>query len=262
MIQFIKILLPVTFSMWWFASTYFVLYLLHPFLNRLLNNLNKKNYQGLLILTVFCWSIIPTFLNSAYESNDLLWFITLYAIAGYEKKFGFNKIFNIKTYFFLFFLFFLLTYSSSIVFMLLGTKSTFFSSHVTYFYGQEKINILLVSLTLFLAFTKLKLKYSKFINIVASATFGVYLIHDNFLMRQYLWIDLFKNASYQNCLKLIPYSIGVVLLVYIVCTIIDLLRIYTVEKIYLKFINNNYNVFIQPINVLIRNVSRSIFGKD
>lgn len=144
--------------------------------------------------------------------------------------------------------------------MLLGTKSTFFSSHVTYFYGQEKINILLVSLTLFLAFTKLKLKYSKFINIVASATFGVYLIHDNFLMRQYLWIDLFKNASYQDCLKLIPYSIGVVLLVYIVCTIIDLLRIYTVEKIYLKFINNN--VFIQPINVLIRNVSRSIFGKD
>ena len=36
----IKAMFPLTFSQWWFASTYFVLFLLHPFLNRLLIKLN------------------------------------------------------------------------------------------------------------------------------------------------------------------------------------------------------------------------------
>lgn len=76
---------PITFSEWWFASTYFVLLLIHPFLNKFLNNL-KKSYQELLILLIVCWSIIPTFTNSEYQGNSFLWFMTLYAIAGYEKN--------------------------------------------------------------------------------------------------------------------------------------------------------------------------------
>ncbi len=39
----IKDFLPITYSNWWFASTYFVLYLLSPFLNRFLNSLDKKD---------------------------------------------------------------------------------------------------------------------------------------------------------------------------------------------------------------------------
>lgn len=262
MIQLIKTMFPITFSTWWFASTYFVLYLVHPFLNRLFNTLNKKDYQGLLILIVFCWSVIPTFLNSTFQSNSLIWFITLYAIAGYEKKFGFNKRFSIKTYFFLFFLFFFLTYFSSVVFAFLGTKYSFFSSHIIYLFGQEKINILLVSLTLFLAFTKLKCKYCKSINVIASATFGVYLIHDNYLIRDYLWIDFFKNASFQNSFILIPYSICVVLFVYVTCTIVDLLRKFTVEKIYLKYVNKLFSVIVTPFNIFIKNMINCVFGSD
>lgn len=94
----IKALFPITFSSWWFASTYFVLYLLHPFLNKLLHCLNKKNYQYLLVMLVVCWSIIPTFTMSQFQGNSLLWFMTLYAIAGYVKIYGFNNKFNSKHY--------------------------------------------------------------------------------------------------------------------------------------------------------------------
>ena len=47
--SFIKVFFPITCSHWWFASTYFVLFLIHPFLNKLLHYLDKKMYQNLLV---------------------------------------------------------------------------------------------------------------------------------------------------------------------------------------------------------------------
>ena len=57
----LKTVFPIIFGQWWFASTYFVLYLIHPFLNILLNKIEKKTYQSLLTLLIIIWCIIPTF---------------------------------------------------------------------------------------------------------------------------------------------------------------------------------------------------------
>ena len=75
-----------------------------------------------------------------------------------------------------------------------------------------------------IGFNSLKIPHSKIINLLASATFGVYLIHDNNFVRPFLWHKVFMNASFQNSPYLIPYSIGVILLVYVVCTLIELTR--------------------------------------
>ena len=42
----IKMCFPITFSEWWFESTYFVLLLIHPFLNKFLNNLKKNRIRN------------------------------------------------------------------------------------------------------------------------------------------------------------------------------------------------------------------------
>ena len=54
--------------------------------------------------------------------------------------------------------------------------------------------------------------------------FGVYLIHDNRIVRPLLWKRIFENARYQNSLKIIPYSIDVAAFVFVVCTLVELLR--------------------------------------
>ena len=79
------------------------------------------------------------------------------------------------------------------------------------------------------------MRYSKIINIIASSVFGVYLIHDNFLMRTKLWMGIIHGTDYQYSLKIIPYSIGVVIIIFCVCSIIELIRIYLIEKPYMKF---------------------------
>ena len=79
------ILFPITFRQWWFASTYFVLYLLHPFINRLLRNLSKEEFQRFLVLLMIIWCMIPTISRVSFQSNNLLWFVTLYCVAAYIR---------------------------------------------------------------------------------------------------------------------------------------------------------------------------------
>lgn len=39
---FIKSFFPITFEEYWFASVYFIIYLFHPYINVMINNLNKN----------------------------------------------------------------------------------------------------------------------------------------------------------------------------------------------------------------------------
>lgn len=253
---------PISYSLWWFASTYFVLYLLHPFLNKLLHCLDKRKYQYLLLILVVCWSVIPTFLTSFYQSNDLLWFITLYAIAGYIRLYGLNDKFKLKHYWFSCFIFLAITYALGVIGTLLGLKSGTIVYDSMYFFGQQKISVLLISVSLFMAFATMKMNYHKSLNVIASATFGVYLIHDSDIIRPLLWNDMFKNATYQNTLMIIPYSIAVVTLVYVVCTVIDLIRQNVFEKLFMMLVNKYSGLLMKPLEKVADISKRVIFGQD
>ena len=259
--ELIKMMFPLTFGTWWFASTYFVLYLIHPFLNRFLHSINKQTYQKLLVLLVIIWCIIPTFTTFNYQGNDLLWFITLYCITGYIKLFGLNPKFHTKHYFFLWLVCSLLTYLTAVIFALFGTKLPIVASHATYFFGQEKITILLVSLSLFMIFASLEIKHSNVINTIASTTFGIYLIHDNEYIRMFLWRTIFNNAAYADTLFLIPYSILSVGIVFAVCSAVELLRIKVIEKPCIMLINKYADSVLKPFNVICEKTKRVIFGE-
>lgn len=233
-----KTFFPIIYGKWWFASVYFILYLLHPFINKILVNLNKNEYKILIGILLVCFSIIPTVFGTTFQGNNLIWFVCLYCVAGYIKLHGFSEKISTKQYFLLAITLIILTYLSSVVFVLLGTNWAIFRGHSTFFYSQEKLNILLIAVFLFIGFSRLKIK-NKYINVIASATFGVYLIHDGNFVRNFLWNDVFKNATFQDSLMLIPYSILVSIGVYGICTLIDLLRQKTIEKVYMKILDKN-----------------------
>ena len=256
--QIIKICFPITYPGWWFASTYFMLYLIHPFLNKLLHDLNKNVYHYLILLLVLCWSIIPTLTTQLFESNSLLWFITLYVIAGYAKIYGFNERLKSKHYFFLFLIVLVCSYLISVSFLVLGTKRNELAVHAIDFFGMERFPILLMALFLFMTFAKLKIKYNKWINVIASATFGVYLIHDSSYIRYYIWWNIFKINQYQESLFLIPYSILVVFIIYVLCTGIEMVRKVLLERPYIIFVNKYVNLLINPLNKIYE-LSNKIF---
>ena len=236
--QFIKAFMPMTRAAWWFASTYFVLYIFHPYLNRFLHSMDKFLYQRYLLLLLLMWCIVPTLLSTAFEGNNLSWFITLYSLAGYYRLYGFNKIVT-KNAGMMAIIFTILTYCSSVIFTILGTKWAFFSGRISYFYGMASLPTLAISISIFVAFANMNIKYSKWINLVSSATFGVYLIHDNSFVRPFLWKTVFQNAGFQDSILLVPYSIAVVAIVFILCTLLDLLRQRVIERPYMQLVNRN-----------------------
>ena len=227
---------PTTFSLWWFASTYFVLYLLSPFLNKLLNSFDKKQYKQFLLILFGIWCIIPTFTAQKFQSNNLLWFVFLYAVSGYIRKFDPLRDIRASRWLLLSLCFVILTYASAIIFDMIGTRVSAFSAHATYFYEMEKLPILLISVTLFLGFRKLEVRHSRFINTISAATYGVYLIHDEAFLRPLIWRTLFKVGQYSDSVLLIPYSLLVIAVVFILCTMIELFRIHVLEKNYMQLL--------------------------
>lgn len=258
--QLIKVCLPITYPGWWFASTYFMLYLIHPFLNKLLHRLSKTEYQYLILMMVLCWSIIPTATTQLFESNSLLWFVTLYGIAGYVNLYGGNQKLQSKHYFSLYFMVLIITYTVSTTFLFLGTKKEEWSTHAIDFFEIERLPILLMAITLFMGFVTLKMNYHKWINMIASATFGVYLIHDSSYIRYYLWTNIFKINQYQDSTFLILYSILVVFILYVSCTMIDLIRKKLVEKPYMLFVNHYTYYFLKSFKIICEMFRKWIFG--
>lgn len=234
---FFKSLLPITYKTWWFASTYFVLYLTTPFLNKFLKSLDKPTYQKCLVLFLVLWCFIPTIIGEEFESNSLLWFMYVYSVSAYVRLWHNSTGKSCKPYFLTAALFAFLTCLSVLVFDVLGTKIPFFAKYALHFYGMQRLPICIIALCMFLGFKNLDIPYNKGINLISSATFGVYLIHVSRPVRKLMWFSIFKNASYSDTIFLIPYSIAVVLLVYIFCTCVELLRIHLLEKNYMKLIN-------------------------
>ena len=234
--QMVAKALPILTQEWWFASTYFILYLISPYLNMLSNKMEKSTYQKLLFIMLFLWCIIPTFTNVKNQSNDLIWFVYLYSIAGYIRLWGID--FRIKNSIVWAVLGMIAILFVRIFFIGLSYKVTFFSAYVRNAFDMQNLLILLTSVLFLIGFMQLDLGYKKIINLISSATFGVYLIHDHPLISPFLWETLFKNASYAGSVFLIPYSIMVICIVYIVCTIIELIRINVLEKRYLGLLDN------------------------
>ena len=227
----IKSIFPITFrGGWWFARAYFILYILSPYINRFLHTMSKKEYQRFLIIISLLWCVIPTITGQVLESNELLWFMYLYSLIAYFKKY-INKI-NISgsKCILLAVINMVITFTSAIVFDIIGIKIRFFADHALFFYGMQSIFTVVSSLLLFMGFSRINIGYKKYVNIISSATFGVYLLHENSYIKSFLWEKLFKNASYADSNLLIPYSIFVTLTVFIMGIIIELLRKYLIEN--------------------------------
>lgn len=232
--SFIKNFFPITFNQYWFASAYFVLFLLYPYINILLTTLKKSEYRKMLILLCVMWSVFPTFTKSQWQSNNLLWFVFLYSTAGYIRLHVAPESINSSKCIFYTLLLASLTFLSSVIFDVAGTRYASLAKYATHFYSMNKLPIFIISITVFLYFLKLKIKHSPFINHLAATAFGIYLIHDNSLCREYIWLELFKCNTFAESNWLIPYSVVVSVSVFAICSFLEALRIKFLEHNCLK----------------------------
>lgn len=236
-------LLPLTTFRWWFATTYCILYLLSPFLNRMMQSLDQRGFQKLLLLAAVLWSVIPSVVNLTYfmssdmDRNNLIWFVYLYFLGGYFRLYPTERARSAAWYFTGAAVSGILIFLSMLWLNNMGKGNAFYVIHAGILSSFWSLPALLMSVYLFAGFLHIRVGSSRLINTIASATFGVYLLHDDGYMREFLWKILFKNAQYTHSRLLIPYSLAVIACVYVVCTAIELTRIHLLERRYLPVVD-------------------------
>lgn len=166
----------------WFTSIYVALYLLAPFINKLIKNTNKKQFKHLIIISFILFSVAPfvsDFFNEymgwdvaglntvsffgANSGYSIVNFVLMYLIGAYLRMNNQNKL-NLP----------ILGYILCAVVIYLGYKAFYV------FHGYCNPFVILEAVALFKVFEGLNIKNNRIINTLSKQSYSVYLLHGNF----------------------------------------------------------------------------------
>lgn len=162
-----------------------------------------------------------------------LWLLIIYCIGAYIRLYVLSYIGNIKKSI----RGGVIAFGICMVSVLIIKKVSLFTQIGTiepaYFWPPNTVPMLLMSIGVFGIFIHLHIDYCKIINVLASTTLGVYLMHDG-ILQGYLWNDIFKNAKHQDSPYLILYILSTTIVIFLVGALIDLCRQIIEKKVMIR----------------------------
>ena len=240
---------PLTRGVWWFMTNYFVLMLMSPLINTILNAYSRKDNVSILCFSILICSILPFFVKwndviGLSNGYSLVWFVVLYytgALLQKSKEYVICKVLDgmkgkfvklLGLYIFLSFSFYLINYVLNSISWTEDYSVAMYNSLVVYFQA----------LILFLAFKCLNIGneiLSRVIVSLAGLSMAVYIFHCQEDISDFIWQYL-KPGKYANDFKIIPVYLITVLSIYIISIIIEAIRrkLFSFLKIE-KFITEN-----------------------
>lgn len=212
--------------MYWFIPSYLGLYMLSPFLNKLLNSLDKNKYIYLICMFMIGLIILPQSFAFNNYVGGISWFIFLYIVGAYFKLYG------IKAKYLRILMVGILLYFSWF------SSVNFVKNEASFLIGQyiqmDNLIIFLLSLSIFGVFQQLKIDYHPDINFLAESTLGIYILHDNPHLRNFWWKILKTKWFYDaNILVLISHIAFCAIVIYILMLMIDKIFNIVLKKTFL-----------------------------
>lgn len=228
-----------------FVTCFLVFFCFIPFLNILIKNMSKRQHLLLLGLSL---SIFIVFFNIKF--SYVSWFMVIYLIGAYLRLYPPQWSLNNKQVTAGLAVCLALSFASvwggAQMYTILGNTAlgnTSLGKTFYYFFvaDSNKPLAVITAVFAFLFFKNLKIGYSKVINTIAASTFGVLLIHANSdAMRRWLWRDTLSNVEHFDG-NIYLHAFLSVLAVYVICTLIDFIRIQTLEKCFFKWFDKKNN---------------------
>ncbi len=224
-VDFVFSILPFTDISNSFVDCFFVFYLFIPFLNILVNSMDRRQHLMLIALCISVFSIWPQFHLFIVDSNYVIWFCVVYFVASYIRMYGIDELVSYKIWGLITLFLIILAYASVVALLYHGSQWPYF-----FVYDCNTLLTLVISICSFMFFKHLPIKNSKFVNNVGATTFGVLLIHDcSWNMRNWLWNDVCNTVEWYNK-NVYTHSMFCVLGVFVICSIIDYFRLNLIER--------------------------------
>lgn len=233
----------------WYVAVYSALYLISPYLNRLIRGLPAAQFRMMLIICLLMFSVWPSIselitaltgmkltslspfgTQGSGAGYTIVNFVLMYFLGAYLKMHG-SKNVCCKSIF------------SSLAVYALCTVLLIFYSKIYFPRALSYCNPLVIiqTIAIFKAFQSMKLK-SKCINAIASCSFGVYLLHTYFL--KYIQVEHYVTGN----ILLVPVHV-----------IVSSILIYGISAliywIYLKLLSPLLNKWLQKLSFLKYEVS-------
>ena len=243
----IKGFFPLLFGNgYWFVTLYIILYCISPILNAGISKVSNKNLLFIIIFLLMIYCVLPNTIGALKQLNDfgfsnIVWFIVLYLLGGYFRRYSsvFISYPNISFPLLVFSIITMLT--ARTIQLYIGIDSEGIAADLISIMANIDANAIMpfiISVLAFCAFLRLKFEANSLFFDISKATFGVYLIHDNLLFRKYMWESLIQTKNMYESFYFIPLSILSVLILYMICSLIEIFR----EKFIEKRIFSNFKV--------------------
>jgi hypothetical protein len=215
---------PLSTALWWYPTTYVVFLFLQPFLQKAFLGFEKQELATLTVVMLVLWSVTSCIPFFDYGFTNLIGFIMQYAVVFWVKKYG-KEMMERKWILRVVFLSgMLLALLSILVMDLIGTKIPLAAQYSCYFIrGNGRVLPMVISVSFFLLCVTWNIR-SRIINIAASSTFGIYLIHMYPLVKTYLFENLFNFKKYADTSYLALLALGEALLIFLMFMGIELAR--------------------------------------
>lgn len=237
----VKCIFPVISQAYWFITTYVCLYLISPYLNACIKNLNDSGLKKITIILLLIFSLLPTFFtffgwDEAQGGNSLVWFVCLYFVAACLKRYqalSINKWWYLITYIMVSLLNVATMYIIPYVSKILGISKDY--SH--HFFQYNSIPVLIASIALFMFFINIDIipsKYTTFINKVAGLTLSVYLFHMHPVLKN-LYQTTFHVERLASQHYYFVYYILAVFAIFIVGVVLEFIRKQIIILFSIKF---------------------------
>lgn len=223
-------------GMYWFITTYLLLYILSDFINVMIHALSREKLCLLIWIMLTVVSLLPTFLSIRPGASNLFLFVTLYIIGAYIRLYS-PKFFESKRCLLYGVGFHWLCFIASAVLLAFREKIPVLGRVADRMSSVTDATIILSAVLIFAGFKNLKIKDSAFINTLAASAMGVYLIHANPFANHLIWVDILHTPAYLDSPILIVHALGSIAAVYISCTLIDLLYRRLVESLVMHLLN-------------------------
>jgi len=230
----IHAIFPVLYGNWYVVDWCFFM-LFCPLINSIVKLLDIKGGGILLILYLMIWSIIPTF-TKAWSVGVFGMFFVMYYFGAYmrlceEKNYVIeSKKFSILAYTGLFLSVFMMCASVLILDKLgISLQEDKLIIKATYFREYNTPLSVLFAISIFCIFKKLHF-YNKWINKIALSVCGIYLLHDNEILRGWIWTEIVPNINYLHSKYFSIHLLGKCSLIILIGCIIEHIRVIILQK--------------------------------
>lgn len=245
-------LLPVVSGQSWYFSAYFPLFLLMPILDMIIDCIDKKVLIRGGISVFLFFLVAETFVHveefGINKGYSVLWLMLLYLVGAYIKKYNIQKKLTSKRCLVGIFICTVMTFLSKLaiegVTLIVVGRPVYGTKFIAYT-SPLMVAQAIFFLVLFLHI-RVKSCIAKLVSWLSPMTFGVYIIHTTNVVYRYLLRDAFVFLEKCSLLGIICVSIMATAIIYVICSIIDWVRIKLFAFLgvgnLLKNITNKFNL--------------------